>query len=109
MLRIEHHPNGPRVYVLGLRLHHGLTAAVVVVGALATHHHAIAALAGVAMIEDLHDFPWRLREQCPHEHQSGQLKRTALARCYGRSLVCDDCGQEVCELSREHVPAAVSP
>lgn len=63
LLRIEHHPNGPRVHVGSLRVHHGPVGVLVVAGALATHHELLA-LAGVAIVlDDLHDFPWRLRER----------------------------------------------
>ncbi len=65
MLRIEHHPNGPRLYVGSLRFHHGLTGSLVLVGALASHHPRAALVALLVVAHDLHDFPWRLHERAP--------------------------------------------
>ncbi len=61
-MRIERNTNGPRVYVLGLRLHHGLIGAALLALGLARSERSLV-LAGVALIaDDAHDFPWALHE-----------------------------------------------
>lgn len=66
LVEIRRHPHGPRLYVVGLRVHHGLTgcglAAAGAIAAAARMHVLVVAtvtIAGLAMaLEDLHDFPW---------------------------------------------------
>lgn len=63
MLRVERHTNGPRLYIFGLRVHHALTG--IALGALgaATHHPLLALAGAVLVVDDAHDFPWRMRER----------------------------------------------
>lgn len=45
-MRLERHPNGPRLYIHGLRIHHGLTGTILT-------------LLGIALIvDDRKDFPF---------------------------------------------------
>ena len=64
-MRIEHHPNGPRLYVHGLRLHHGLTGSVLLLAGVAGHLRTVTLAGALLVADDLHDFPWRLREGAP--------------------------------------------
>jgi hypothetical protein len=47
MIRLERHPKGPRVWVLGRRLHHGRAGQL------------LAAVGVALMAHDWRDFPWR--------------------------------------------------
>ena len=63
LVRIEHPPgHGPRLYVLGLRIHHGLVAAVALPLTMICNKRILVLLAFAALCEDLHDYPWRLHE-----------------------------------------------
>lgn len=66
MIRVIGHANGPRLYVLGLRVHHGLTGLLVALTGLLRGNRAVV-VAGLAMMgHDAHD--WRLWvriEKCP--------------------------------------------
>lgn len=57
-VRIARHPNGPRVYVVGFRLHHGASG----IAAIATYplHRSRAVLAAgiAALVHDFRDFPF---------------------------------------------------
>lgn len=63
MLRIEHHPNGPRVYVYELRLHHGLAGIALAAAGVALHEPTLVLAGAALVVDDLRDFPWRLRER----------------------------------------------
>jgi hypothetical protein len=55
---ITRHPNGPRVYVGGLRLHHG-TAGIVAIAAYPLTRNRALLLAGIAALaHDFRDFPF---------------------------------------------------
>jgi hypothetical protein len=56
---IVRHPWGPRVYLLGRRVHHG--SAGCVIGALGlAFGDPLLSLAGIGMVaHDIRDFPWR--------------------------------------------------
>ncbi|MBA2348172.1 MAG: hypothetical protein H0V81_07745 [Solirubrobacterales bacterium] len=64
LIAIDRHPNGPRLYVQGLRIHHGLTGAVLFASSLlarpSRQRRALRACALAMIAEDGHDFPWRL-------------------------------------------------
>jgi hypothetical protein len=65
LVRIIRHDAGPRVYVSGLRVHHGLTGAVMLTCGLLARANARTLLCGMAvslMVHDAHDFPWSLRD-----------------------------------------------
>lgn len=61
-MRIERHANGPRVYLLGLRVHHGLTGCVLIIIGAARHERRLIELGAALVLHDAPDFPWRLRE-----------------------------------------------
>jgi hypothetical protein len=65
-MRIERHNNGPRVYLLGLRLHHGLTGALLCLAGFVREERHVLVLGLLLIADDAHDFPWRLRERLPH-------------------------------------------
>lgn len=46
MIRVTRHPGGMRVHILGLRIHHGLVGACLVVIGFAL------------LVHDIHDAPW---------------------------------------------------
>lgn len=59
MLRIYRHPSGPRVYLLGARVHHG-AAGIGAAAALAALGRPALALAALAIAaHDWRDFPFR--------------------------------------------------
>jgi hypothetical protein len=68
-IRIVRSPDcGPRNYVLGCRLHHGLVGAAVLAAGVSLHNPALM-LAGAALVaHDRHDFPWR-----PERYGGGAL------------------------------------
>lgn len=56
MIRLVRHHKGPRLYVGGLRLHHGLAATI---GSVVFQRSPIGrALCGAAQTHDAPDFPW---------------------------------------------------
>lgn len=59
MTGIVRHPHGPRVYVAGLRVHHGSAALCVAIAATVVRRPRIAAAALCAVAHDASDFPWR--------------------------------------------------
>lgn len=59
MTGVVRHPDGPRVYVAGVRIHHGSAGCALALAALARRDLLLAA-AGIALVaDDLADFPWR--------------------------------------------------
>jgi hypothetical protein len=68
LVELVHHPDGPRLYVGGLRVHHGLTGSLLFLGTSCLRRHAnlralTAIAAGSLILDDAHDFPWRLRDR----------------------------------------------
>lgn len=59
MTRIVGHPCGPRLYVAGLRVHHGAAGCAIALIGLARHNTLIAAVGLVMAIDDRADFPFR--------------------------------------------------
>ncbi len=61
-LRVERHAKGPRVYVLGLRVHHGASGALGLAAAYRLRRRPraglLAAISVAAIVDDLHDFPF---------------------------------------------------
>jgi hypothetical protein len=53
------HPYGPRLYVLGRRLHHGAIGCAVMVAALATRERWLLPVGALLVAHDARDFPWR--------------------------------------------------
>lgn len=70
MLRIAHHANGPRVYVLGMRVHHGTTGVVCacVLRFTGQKHRRVRTflmcVCACAVWHDRKDFPWT--DSCNH-------------------------------------------
>ncbi|MGH2954679.1 MAG: hypothetical protein ACRD2Z_03265 [Thermoanaerobaculia bacterium] len=66
MIRVSRHPRGPRLYVLGLRCHHGLAAMVGSALAALVPWRTARALGYGAMValeaHDARDFPYRDRD-----------------------------------------------
>lgn len=59
MTGIVRHRCGPRVYVAGMRIHHGSAGCALALVGLARRDLVLTA-AGMAMVvDDLSDFPWR--------------------------------------------------
>lgn len=59
MTGIGRHPWGPRVYVAGLRVHHGSTGVALAVAGLARRDRRLVVIAAALICHDAHDFPWR--------------------------------------------------
>lgn len=57
MIRIERHPNGPRVYVFGKRVHHGLAALIAL--PIVWRFPLLRTASIAALIHDLPDAPFR--------------------------------------------------
>jgi hypothetical protein len=62
-MRIERNANGPRVYVFGLRIHHGLAGVALIAVGLAHSERSLIALGCALVLDDAHDFPWALLER----------------------------------------------
>ena len=57
------HPNGPRVFVVGQRLHHGASGLLAAALLLLRRRHRLALLALLAVLHDRHDWRiWFVRE-----------------------------------------------
>jgi hypothetical protein len=63
MVRIDHHPNGPRLYVAGRRCHHGLAALLSL--PFLWRHRTLRTWALIALAHDIADFPFR---DCDNRH-----------------------------------------
>lgn len=50
-MKLIKHPNGPRLYIATLRIHHGLTGVLLTTTGLAL------------LIHDRHDWPFRLKDR----------------------------------------------
>jgi hypothetical protein len=59
---IERHPSGPRLYLRGLRVHHGLSGTLVCLAALGAGRRTAAVLGLCLAAHDAADFPWPLHE-----------------------------------------------
>lgn len=61
LVRIDCHPHGPRLFVLGRRQHHGRTGLALAVAG-AWRRNLSLTLAGLLLCaHDHHDFPWGAR------------------------------------------------
>lgn len=58
-IRIDHHPNGPRLYVAGRRVHHGLAGGLAALALLRTNHRRLALGVAAFAATDWRDFPFR--------------------------------------------------
>ena len=58
-VRIDRHERGPRVYLAGLRIHHGTAGIVAILTFPLTRRRAILLAGIVALAHDRKDFPFR--------------------------------------------------
>lgn len=56
---------GPRVWILGVRVHHGLVGVLALTAGVVLRRGSLAALGALAVWHDAPDFPWPLRERLP--------------------------------------------
>ena len=61
-LRITAHP--PRCYVVGLRVHHGLTGIVLLMVGLLSHRRRVFLLGALLAAEDWRDWPFSFFDGC---------------------------------------------
>ncbi|MQA76494.1 MAG: hypothetical protein GEU88_19590 [Solirubrobacterales bacterium] len=59
MTGIVHHPWGPRLYLAGLRVHHGSAGCALALAGLKRHAPLLTVAGLVMVLDDLADFPWR--------------------------------------------------
>lgn len=59
MLRIHRHPCGPRLYVAGVRVHHGAAGIGAAAALAAIGRPALAAVSLIVAAHDWRDFPFR--------------------------------------------------
>ena len=59
MTGIVRHPCGPRVYVGGLRIHHGLAGCGLAAVGIARRYALLSAVGIALVLHDRADFPWR--------------------------------------------------
>lgn len=59
LARIERHPCGPRLYLVGRRVHHGAAGAVGLAAGIATRSRYLTLASLALVVHDAHDFPWR--------------------------------------------------
>ena len=64
-LNIDHHPHGPRLYVAGRRVHHGLAGGIAALALLSTNHRRLALGLAAYAATDWRDFPFR---DCDNHH-----------------------------------------
>lgn len=63
---IENHPDGPRVWLCGQRIHHGAVGALLAAACAATHRRSGVTLGTILMVHDAHDWQrWFAREELP--------------------------------------------
>ncbi len=62
MLRLDRNPHGPRLYLCGLRVHHGLSGLVLAAIGACVHSRALVAVGTLALADDWRDFPFPLRD-----------------------------------------------
>lgn len=66
ILRVLSYPNGPRVWVLNQRAHHGATGALLATGLVLARHRRMALLGLLMCAHDRRDWRvWFARERCP--------------------------------------------
>ena len=64
LIRLTVHPAGPRLYLAGRRIHHGLTGLALIASALAhvgprSSRNAAGAVGAMLVLHDRRDFPFR--------------------------------------------------
>jgi hypothetical protein len=62
LVRVERHELGPRCYLAGARIHHGLTGLLLLTAGVATRHPALVAAGALAVWHDRRDFPFPLHD-----------------------------------------------
>lgn len=65
-VHIERHRNGPRLYIVGQRVHHGASCSLLAAASLAVHKPIAAAVFICLAVHDYHDIKvWFTRESLP--------------------------------------------
>ena len=59
MTGVIHHPRGPRVYVAGLRIHHGSAGLAVAAAGIVVGNPILMIAGAIAVAHDWRDCPWR--------------------------------------------------
>ena len=59
MTGVVRHPYGPRLYVAGVRIHHGSAGCALALIGLARRNLLLTAIAAAMVADDVGDFPWR--------------------------------------------------
>jgi hypothetical protein len=59
---VVRHPFGPRLYIAGLRVHHGSAGCALGIVALAAGDPWLGLVAAALVVHDARDFPWRDRD-----------------------------------------------
>ena len=62
MTGIVRDPWGPRLYVAGLRVHHGSAGCALALAGLARRDLKAVVIAAAMVVHDARDFPWRDRD-----------------------------------------------
>jgi len=65
---VVRHPSGPRVYIAGLRVHHGSAGCALGLAALIARSPWLAGAALALVLHDARDFPWR---ECDNHEPRG--------------------------------------
>lgn len=64
MIRVNRHPRGPRLYIVGRRCHHGVSGAILAATALGFRRKRLAVALAVWAATDWRDFPFT--DNCNH-------------------------------------------
>ncbi len=64
IVKVASNPRGPRVYIVGKRVHHGSGGALLALAALKMRQRKVAALLAIWAITDWRDFPFT--DACNH-------------------------------------------
>lgn len=59
MTGVVRHPCGPRLYLVGRRVHHGTVGCLLLAAATAMRRPWLAAVGAAVVAHDAADFPWR--------------------------------------------------
>lgn len=57
-ISVTRHPHGPRLHVLGARIHHGPPGALIAAAGAALRKPLLIVLGAAIAASDAHDFPW---------------------------------------------------
>lgn len=65
LVRVERHPNGPRVWVLGHRFHHHTSGAILMLIGALRHDRTLMVLGVVLIADDWHDVRLMFQPDAP--------------------------------------------